>query len=153
MIEGLGNDVGGFDNASHRHLVDQQFENGFVLMVVPLLSGDLNITGKRLTTDAAIPAGITHCGLAERGIRSSNSDGYLIGTVSTGLVRAVHRTTRREVGCHPLDFFYDAEVALERESYGAERANTRCNLRENLLDSVNRSPIIKLAIKKMVKLE
>ena len=47
--------------------------------------------------------------------------------VGTGLVGAAHRTRRRQVGCHPLDFFYDAEVALERESYAAESANTQCN--------------------------
>jgi hypothetical protein len=30
-------------------------------------------------------------------------------------------------GSHPLDYLYDAEVALEREIYAAERANTGCN--------------------------
>lgn len=140
MIEGLGSDVGDFDNASHWqvrkdkrniqlsaiaavdnehgycfgvHLNfdpsldaaaiqaevetngDQQFENGFVLMMIPLPSGGLSVPGERLTTDAATPAGITNRGLAERGIRSGNSDGHLIGMVGTGLVGAVHRTRRR----------------------------------------------------------
>ena len=95
MIEGLGSDVGDFDNASHWHLVDQQFENDFVLMMIPLPSGGLSVPGERLTTDTATPAGITNRGLSERGICSGNSDGHLIGMVGTGLVGATHRTRRR----------------------------------------------------------
>ena len=127
MIEGLGCDVGDFDNTSYWHLVDQQFENDFVLMMIPLPSGGLSVPGERLTTDAATPAGITNRGLAERGICSGNSDGHLIGMVSTGHVGAAHRTKRRQVRYHPLNFFDDAEVALKRKFYAAERANTGCN--------------------------
>ena len=95
MIEGLGCDVGDFDNASYWHLVDQQFENGFVLMMIPLPSGSLSVPGERFTAGAATPAGITNRGLAERGVRFGNSDGHLTGMVSTGLVGAAHRTRRR----------------------------------------------------------
>ncbi len=95
MIEGLGGDISDFDNASHWHLVDQQFENGFVLMMIPLPSSGLSVPGERLTTDAATPAGITNRGLAERGICAGHSDGHLIGMVGAGLVGAVHRIRRR----------------------------------------------------------
>jgi len=47
MIEGLRGDISDFDNASHRHLVDQQFENGFVLMMIPLPSNGLSVPGER----------------------------------------------------------------------------------------------------------
>jgi hypothetical protein len=60
MIEGLGCDVGDFDNASYWHLVDQQFENGFVLMMIPLPSGGLSVPGECFTTDVATPAGVTN---------------------------------------------------------------------------------------------
>jgi hypothetical protein len=33
VIEGLGSDIGDFDNASHWHLVDQQFENDGSLVI------------------------------------------------------------------------------------------------------------------------
>jgi hypothetical protein len=36
VVEGLGVDVRDFDDAAHGHLVDQQFENGRVLVMFPL---------------------------------------------------------------------------------------------------------------------
>jgi hypothetical protein len=47
--------------------------------------------------------------------------------VGTGIVAAEHRTRRRQVGRHALDFFCDAEVALERESFAAGHADAGGN--------------------------
>ncbi len=65
MIEGLGRDVGDLDNASYLYLVDQQLENGFVLMVITLPSGRLRVLGECLTADVTTPSGITNRGFTE----------------------------------------------------------------------------------------
>jgi len=43
VVEGLGVDAGDFDDSAHGHLVDQQFENGLVLVMFPLPGGGLGV--------------------------------------------------------------------------------------------------------------
>ena len=43
LIEGLGVNVRNFNDAAHGHLVDKQFENGFIFMMLPLPSCGFNV--------------------------------------------------------------------------------------------------------------
>ena len=43
VIEGFGVNVHDFDDAAHGHLVDQQFKNGFVLVMFPLPCRGLSV--------------------------------------------------------------------------------------------------------------
>ena len=43
LIESFGVNVRNFNDAAHGHVVDKQFENGFVLMMFPLPSCGLRI--------------------------------------------------------------------------------------------------------------
>ena len=98
VVEGLGVDVRDFDDAAHGHLVDQQFENGLVLVMFPLPSGGLDVLGKRLAADATAPAGIANRRLAKGRIRPGGTDRHLISMVGTVSIHGVTRPSDFQAG-------------------------------------------------------
>ena len=127
MREGVGVNIGDFDEATDRPLVDPQFENSLIFVRFSLPSRGFDIFGERLSADIAAPTWIANGRFAKRGIRTGGGDWYLICMVGAGLVAAAHGTRRPQIRRHTFDFFGNAKIALERKFFTAGRADAGGN--------------------------
>ena len=127
MIEGVGVNIGDFDDATDRHLVDQQFENSLVFVMFSLPSCSLDIFGECLSAYIAAPTWIANCRFAKRGIRTGGGDWHLICMVDAGMVATAHCIRRHQIRRHTFYFFSNAKIALERECFAAGRADAGGN--------------------------